>query len=311
MGCNFSPVLPSTEKLASKAIENPAFNIPPLNLKDFNSRQWILLAESKENNWFYDPYSLTEDDDNIVSFDAYISPRPMPAVLDRFNASVTGPYRQKIDCFGNHQWSETFYADKMPDQETFKHPQKPSLEYGWIKIKPKSAMAYIRTRICGRKFIDDANVNYFLYQEGLMAKYKAKEQPNAAKRLPLTEGELMVEEYKKLHPPMNSLKESTPSDEVPGLFYEVVSNKVSLIDSRKNIREIRISSYVLDKEFPKIADYVFRANCETKTYSFAVVGKTSTFQELSGSSESLPNVAFDRTCGDHGTYMKLVLPGSR
>lgn len=305
-GCNFGPVLPSTEKLTSSKLENPAFHMPQLNLKDYQERHWILLAESKDNAWFYDPYSLEEDDDQIISYDAFFAPRRMPSGLKQFNASVTGPYRQKIDCFGNHQWSETFYADKMPAQETFKNPQKPSLEYGWIKIKPKSAMAYIRARICGRKFLDDANVNFFLYQEGRMKFPKAKDDAVTTKKLPLTPGELMVAEYMKRNPLKESDIEAESSGANQAIFYEVINNTITMVDVKENIREMKISSYLLDKDFPKLADYVYKANCSNKTYQFSTQGKTSSFQALSDNPISIANVAFDRICGDHGSYMKLI-----
>jgi hypothetical protein len=307
MGCNFSPVFPTTEKLTSKAIENPAFNIPPLNQNDYKERNWILLAESKGNNWFYNPYSLSEDEDGVISFDAFFAPRNTPPNLDRFNASITGPFLQKIDCFGNHQWSEIFYADKMPDQETFVNPRNPKMEYGWIKIKPKSAMAYIRSRICGRKFIDDRNVNYFLFQEGRMRMPLFRDEDIAGKqKLPLSPGDQMVADYMRRNPSMNADTTSKVSSQPLPLFYEVINNEVVVVDAKKEIREMKVSSYILENDFPRQADYVFRANCQSKTYSFALQGKSAPAQELADSPESLANVAFNRACGDHGNYMKLI-----
>lgn len=282
LGCNLGPPLPSLEKITSSKVENPFFYIPPMNLKDYKDRNWILLAESMENNWFYDPYSLKEDEEGIVTFDAFITPRKIPAGLNRFNATITGPFLQKIDCFSNHQWSEIFYADKMPNQETFVNPRNPKQEYGWIKIKPKSAMAYVRTRICGRKFLDNKNVNYFLFQEGRM---------NIAKD--------------------NLSQRQGPSTQNYPLFYEVINNAVTVIDSKKGIREMQISSYELNKEFPKIADSVFRADCQAMTYRFAMQGKSGPLQELTDSPESLANVAFNRACGDHGSYMKFATQKGR
>ena len=282
LGCNLSPPLPSLEKIAGSKVENPFFHIPPMNLKDYKDRHWILLAESTENNWFYDPYSLNEDEEGIVTFDTFFAPRQTPPGLNRFNALITGPFLQKIDCFSNHQWSEIFYADKMPAQETFVNPRNPKLEYGWIKIKPKSAMAYVRTRVCGRKFLDDKNVNYFLFQEERMQ--------IAKENLPMKQA---------------------PSAQNYPVFYEVINNVVTVVDQNKDIREIRISSYELNKEFPKIADSVFRADCRAKTYRFAVQGKSGSVQELTDSPESLANVAFNRACGDHGSYMKFVTQKGR
>ena len=300
-GCNLSPPLPSSEKIASSKVETPFFHTPPMNLKDYKDRNWILLAESTENNWFYDPYSLSEDEEGIVTFDTFFAPRNTPPALNRFNALITGPFLQKIDCFSNHQWSEIFYADKMLDQETFVNSKNPKLQYGWIKIKPKSAMAYIRARICGRKFLDDKNVNYFLFQEGQMT--VAKEKPSE-KKMPSSPGELMVAEFTK----SSQLNEaqSPPSSSAQNfpVFYEVVNNAVIVIDSKNDVREMRVSSYALNKEFPKIADFIFRANCQNKTYSLSAQGKPVALQELTNSPESLPNVAFNRACGDHGDYMK-------
>lgn len=307
-GCNFSPLLPSTEKIANSKVENPFFNIPPMNQKDYKDRHWILLAESTENNWFYDPYSLREDEEGIVTFDTFFAPRKTPPSLNRFNASITGPFLQKIDCFSNHQWSEIFYADKMPAQETFVNPKNPKLEYGWIKIKPKTAMAYVRTRVCGRKFLDDKNINYFLFQEGQMKFVKVK---LPEKKSPPTPGELMVAEYKKLISSKASLNDENPSSGANPVFYEVINNAVTVIDPKKDIREMQVSSYELNKEFPKLADYVFRADCQAKTYSFAVQGKPPSIQELTDLPESLPNVAFNRACGDHGSYMKSLVTKGR
>jgi hypothetical protein len=300
-GCTLSPVLPSTERIAGSKVENPFFNIPPMNLKDYKDRHWILLAESSENNWFYDPYSLIEDEEGIVTFDTFFAPRKTPPGLNRFNASITGPFLQKIDCFSNYQWSEIFYADKMPAQETFVNTRNPKLEYGWIKIKPKSAMAYVRTRVCGRKFLDDKNVNYFLFQEGQLKVVKVK---LPEKKTPPTPGELMVAEFTKPSQSEETQTSASSSAQSVPVFYEVINNTVTVIDPKKDIREMRVSSYELNKEFPKLADYVFRADCQNKTYSFSVQGKSSPVQELTDSHESLPNVAFNRACGDHGDYMK-------
>jgi hypothetical protein len=112
-GCTFLPRPPDVAKITSPKIENPFFTIPPENLKDFQDRSWILLAESSTRNWFYDPYTLSEDEDGIITFDAFIAPRAKSR-LDRFNPTIVGPYRQKMDCFGNHQWSEIFYAQNIP-----------------------------------------------------------------------------------------------------------------------------------------------------------------------------------------------------
>jgi hypothetical protein len=162
-------------------------------------------------------------------------------------------------------------------------------------------MAYVRTRVCGRKFLDDKNVNYFLFQEGQMKVVKVKPPE---KKTPPTPGELMAAEFTKLNQPEEIQTSVSSSAQSFPVFYEVINNTVTVIDPKKDIREMRVSSYELNKEFPKLADYVFRADCQNKTYSFSVQGKFSPLQDLTDSPESLPNVAFNRVCGDHGDYMK-------
>ena len=73
-GCTFLPQPPDIQKITGPKIENPFFQIPPENLKDYQDRSWILLAESSSKNWFYDPYTLSEDEDGVITFDAFISP---------------------------------------------------------------------------------------------------------------------------------------------------------------------------------------------------------------------------------------------
>lgn len=301
VGCTFLPPVPSTEKILSSKVENPFFHIPPENMGDYQSRTWILLAESSSRAWFYDPYSLTQDKDEIVSYDAFFVPRSDNEILQQFNATMVGPYRQKIDCFSNHQWSEIFYADKMPNQETYKNPQKPNLEYGWIKIKPSTALAYVRTRICGRKFIDDKSINYFLYQEGTM-KY-IPPNPVDSVGAPVKEATKTIASKED---PIIIPDNATVN--VP-IFYDVINNEIRVVDAKKDIRSMRISSYFLNKNLTKKSDYLFTANCQAKTLSFVPLGKPTQFLELDNSKQSLTSVAFDRACGNHGDYMNIVSPG--
>ena len=211
-GCTLSPNLSNTsiDEMMSEKMESPFFFVPPLNLQDYKDRTWILLAESENRKWFYDPYTLSEDEDGVISFDMFNAPRIYKQDLDQFNAMIVGPYLQKIDCFSSNQWSETFYTKNLPAAKVTSTLAKPLNGSGWVKIKPRTAMAYIRTRVCGRKFIDDANVNYFLYQDS-----------------------------------------ETPTAQVTPTFFEVIDNKVVVVDAKKDIREMRIASYTLEKEFPK------------------------------------------------------------
>jgi hypothetical protein len=282
-GCTFLPQPPDIEKITGPKVENPFFQIPPENLKDYQDRSWILLAESSTKNWFYDPYTLKEDEDGVISFDAFIAPRTKYP-LDRFNATIVGPYRQKIDCLGNHQWSEIFYAQNLPPSLMMSQANDPNREYGWIKIRPKTAMAYIRSKICGRKFIDDQNVNYFLYQDGLV---KTPKEKNA---------DPIVQAIDALSPPNPNFP----------TFFEVLNNEVLVVDAKKDVREIKMASYILEKDFPKKADFTFTANCQSNSYSVKIQGKPNIISGNIEGKETLSAVAFNRACGDHGTYMKTI-----
>ena len=287
-GCTFLPQPPDIKKITGPKIENPFFQIPPENLKDYQDRSWILLAESSTRNWFYDPYTLTEDEDGVISYDAFIAPRGKTP-LDRFNATIVGPYRQKMDCLGNHQWSEIFYAQNIPPAVAMSQANDPNREYGWIKIRPKTAMAYVRSKICGRKFIDDQNVNYFLYQDGLVKTQKEKST------------DPIVQAIDALSPPNPNFP----------TFFEVLNNEVLVVDAKKDVREIKISSYILEKDFPKKADFTFTANCSSNTYSVKLQGKANAISGPVEGKETLAAVAFNRTCGDHGAYMKTISRSNR
>ena len=291
------------QKAMNEEVESPFFYIPPLNQKDYESRTWILLAESRSKLWFYDPYTLSEDEDGIISYDAYFSPREKNT-LAPYNATMVGPYRQKIDCFSSNQWSETFYTQNIVSKGPLVGDIKPVNGSGWVKIAPRTAMAYVRTRLCGRKFIDDQNINYFLYQDAPMAmRVTQKEmlmdsegkQPKQA--LPIVKSEKLDGE------------KSLPSK--PPIFYEVINNEVVIIDAKKDVRQLRFSSYLLEKDFPKQTDYVFTANCQSNSYSISPSMNGEKSSGEVGAKDSLMAVAFNRACGDHGDYMKLSTKGGR
>jgi hypothetical protein len=287
-GCTFLPEMPDVDKITGPKVENPFFKIPPENLKDYQDRSWILLAESTTKNWFYDPYTLKEDEDGVISFDALIAPREKTP-LDRFNATIVGPYRQKIDCLGNHQLSEIFYAQNIPPAVAMSQANDPTKEYGWIKIRPKTAMAYIRSKICGRKFIDDQNVNYFLYQDGLVKTPKEKSS------------DPLIQATETFGPPNPNFP----------TFFEVLNNEVLVVDAKNDVREIRIASYILEKDFPKKGDFTFTANCQSNTYSLQAQGKGAVIRGAVEGKETLTAVAFNRACGDHGAYMKTINRSNR
>ncbi|MBU3581006.1 hypothetical protein ICN19_03125 [Polynucleobacter sp. AP-Capit-er-40B-B4] len=307
-GCSNTPRRQDYQAFMDEEVESPFFKVPAVNQKDFADRTWILLAESKTKLWFYDPYTLTEDEEGVVAFDAFFSPREQNN-LQLFNATIVGPYRQKIDCFGNHQWSETLYTKNLVPKDPNAVDIKPVNGSGWVKIKGRTAMAYVRTRVCGRKFIDDQNINYFLFQTNPISLVQARKevirdtaQKNTPSNNPLEA------------PPLASIE--VPSEKTP-VFYEVVNNEVAVIDVKNDVRQMRLSSYLMEKDFPKQADYLFTANCQSNTYSLLVQGASeksggvNVVKENIGAKESLGAVAFNRACDKHGAYMQLINRGAR
>jgi hypothetical protein len=279
--------------MMNEEVESPFFYVPPLNQRDYTDRTWILLAESKTKSWFYDPYSLTEDEDGILTYDAFIAPREK-SNLAAYNATIVGPYRQKMDCFSNNQWSETLYTQNIVSKGPLVGDIKPVNGSGWVKIAPRTAMAYVRSRLCGRKFIDDQNVNYFLYQEGSLPTPIAQKTPEEKfdekenKQLVIAKEEVVLESV----------------NAKPPVFYEVINNEVTILDSKKDIRQLRLSSYVLGKDLIKQEDYSFTANCQEGSYLLSPQGLGTKSGGPIGAKDSMSAVAFNRACGDHGAYMK-------
>ena len=110
-------------------------------------------------------------------------------------------------------------------------------------------------------------------------------------------------------PKEEAVAESTNTK--PPVFYEVINNEVSIIDAKKDIRQLRLSSYLLDKDFAKQANYSFTANCSENTYSMTSQGQGAKLSGTIGAKDSLAAVAFNRACGNHGAYMKLVNRGGK
>jgi hypothetical protein len=300
VGCTSGPMKKNYQSFLNDEIDSPFFYVPALNQKDFADRTWILLAESKSKVWFYDPYTLSEDQDGVINFDAFFSPREKNS-LAPFNATIVGPYHQKIDCFGNNQWSETLYTKNMVAKAPLVGETKPVNGSGWVKIAPRTAMAYVRTRLCGRKFIDDQNVNYFLYQEGALPAPIAQKAPV----------EIFDEKLnKQIALPKEEVVLNT-ADTKPPVFYDVINNEVNVIDTKKDVRQMRLSSYVLGKDLTKQADYIFTANCQEISYSLTTQGQGPKSSEPIGARDSMAAVAFDRACGNHGAYMKLLNKGGK
>lgn len=299
VGCTSGPKRQDYQSFIDEKVDSPFFYVPALNQKDYAERTWILLAESKSKVWFYDPYTLNEDEEGVITFDAFISPREKNA-LAPFNATIVGPYRQKIDCFSNHQWSETLYAKNIQAKAPIVGETKPVNGSGWVNIAPRTAMAFVRTLLCGRKFIDDQNINYFLYQDGALPAPITQKAPvevvdeKQNKQLVIAKQETILE-----------------SDNTkPPVFYDVINNEVSIIDPKKDVRQLRLSSYILGKDLAKQTDYIFTANCQENSYTLVSQGHSVKLGNLVDKA-SLGAVALNRACGNHGSYMKVSNRGAR
>ena len=298
LGCTAGPTRQNYQSMMNEEVESPFFYVPPLNQQDYADRTWILLAESKTKNWFYDPYTLTEDEDGLLTYDAFIAPREK-SNLATYNATMVGPFRQKIDCFSNNQWSETFYTQNIVSKGPLVGDIKPVNGSGWVKITPRTAMAYVRSRLCGRKFIDDQNINYFLYQEGALPA-PTPQKPTA---------EIFDEkENKQLVIAKQDADRELVNAQSP-IFYEVINNEVTIVDTKKEVRQLRLSSYTLGKDLIKQADYSFTANCQENSFTLTTQGQGTKSSGVIGAKDSIAAVAFNRACGDHGAYMKLVNKG--
>lgn len=295
IGCTTGPTARSYQSVMQYPIEAPFFHIPPLNQKDYEDRTWILLAESKTKIWFYDPYSLSEDEGGVISFDSYIAPREKNE-LATYNSTMVGPYLQKIDCFSNYQWSETFYTKDIISAAPLVGESKPVNGYGWLKITPRTAMAYIRSRICGRKFVDNRDINYFLYQDGVLPVPVAQKEPVEVVDAKKSKQQALDNKGSAIDSPNAS----------PPLFYEVINNEVAILDSKKEIRQMKLSAHFLDKDLSKQSDYIFTANCSENAYSMTSQGQVAKSISAISAKDSFGAVAFNRACGNHGAYMKLV-----
>lgn len=332
VGCSNNPRRQDYQAFMDEKVESPFFQVPALNQKDFTDRTWILLAESKNKLWFYEPYTLTEDEEGVVAFDAFFSPREQNN-LQLFNATIVGPYRQKIDCFGNHQWSETLYTKNVVPKDPDAVDIKPVNGSGWVKIKGRTAMAYVRTRVCGRKFIDDQNINYFLFQTSPMSLAQARKEVIRDTAQYQKETQLAKEAEEKSKAQIDATTQKSTTSTIPveppppplvevlpektPVFYEVINNEVVLIDAKNDVRQMKLSSYLMEKDFPKQADYLFTANCQSNTYNLVVQGAVeksgaaNIVKDAIGAKDSMAAVAFNRACDKHGAYMKVINRGAR
>lgn len=291
---------------------SPKVQKPYRNLEAYKSGEWILLAESKSKNWYYDPKTLNAEEGGIVHFSLFWAPRTgaKPTLIkgvdptipanptensnaddekaefsEEFNTGAVGPYVQTIHCPGLHQLSE-IPENGVCDVSHLGGYIPPNLNQGdpecWVPIKPKTAMLVIAGRVCGRPLPLQKTKNYFLYQEG---------------QIPVLTGKQMT--------PSDSNKIN--SDHLnEAVFYEVFNNEYISLDSKNSVREMRVLYEPLAKKGMRTEDLLFKANCQSRTAAFYRPGAANPDLKPVGSPTSLTGVAFDRICGSHDNYMKQV-----
>lgn len=249
---------------------------------------WTLLIQSSTKIWYWDVDTLFEDNSGVISFWSYWTQVLSSGDLNEnslFESKSYGPYIQKIDLTTFSHSSESIVDGRCDlsdaSEDVQNNDRSDSIEC-WRKIKPKTAIAFMMTRVCGRRFTLETQKNYFLFQSD-----------NAT---PSSNGFIGERSSK------NILIE--PSQGVK--FFEVVDNQYLLIDPKKNIREMRIASFYLDKSLSQGEEYVYRASCEEEINSLTLAGKPSVKMEKIGEYNSLSRVAFNRFCSDHGKYVSLV-----
>ena len=67
----------------------------------------------------------------------------------------------------------------------------------------------------------------------------------------------------------------------------------------------------MGKDLAKQGDYIFTANCQENSYVLSPQGQGNKSSGAIGAKDSMSSVAFNRACGDHGSYMKIVSKGTR
>jgi hypothetical protein len=107
------------------------------------------------------------------------------------------------------------------------------------------------------------------------------------------------------------LKDSNVHADGPSKFYDVVNNEYILIDAKRNIRQMRVTSYLLDKNLSSDGDYLYQASCSEKVDRLTKIGQGVVAVGPIGDDISFSGVAFNRICADHNQYMQLVKNFSR
>lgn len=265
----------------------------------FLQGKWILLAQSSSRDWYFDSRTLRENEEGVVQFTSYwilrdnakstqqATENNTQVILDQasdrpIEKGIYGPYLQQIDCSTHAHMTESLidqHCDLKDDPQNSQNTLiRPGAIECWRNVKPKTAIAFIANRVCGRKFPMESAKNYFLFQQDNM--------------------------QSTLNAPKNSIESSAEKQKAN--FYEVINNEYVLVDAKKNIRQMRVSKYRLDKNLSLNEEYVYQANCTEKTDSLGLLGKGMFDMRPVGIATSFSGVAFNRLCADHGRYMRQV-----
>jgi len=269
------------------------------DMNSFFQGKWVLLAQSSTRDWFYDPRTLSENEEGVVQFTSYWNYRDNAKSAQRaaenslqvtsnqevdrpIEKSIYGPYLQKIDCSTHAHMTESLIDGRCDLSDDPQNSQNSLIRPGaiecWRNTKRKVAITFIENRVCGRKFPMERTKNYFLFQQD------------------------------DLQSTINASNDSAESagENHKTNFYEVINNEYVLVDAKKNIRQMRVSKYRLDKNLSLSKEYLYQANCTEKTDNLALPENGFSNMRPVGIATSFSGVAFNRLCADHGRYMRQV-----
>lgn len=406
-GCGslLSPFFPNSADADKKNAQIP--------LKPFTFSDWAYLADSSGLEWFYDPASLKQSAEGVISLEVITKAKGLPwpkigilpnAKVDGLDAIPVGishpanppeiievivepkldpkleqklsppadmgssqmaektvdlkldpklvkkvvpiiflqPALIEIDCTLNvfkAQISEVYapsipFVLVIPGEKTVKSPSKiPEISSSlsdigvskgeWKDIKGRTAMHWVKARLCGRTIFGNTVRYYFLYQEpppikppfkpqlkiltlaGIIAPMKLSyflefnSLYKPIKPEPILPQPLI---FNALYKPIN-LGGSPPP---PPIVFDILYKQI-LIDAKNGNKEMRLISYKLDKLLSDETLWSFRADCQNEKYQMNKLGdKVAGEWQIIGNAISLSGVAFNRACGNHGDYMNTV-----
>jgi len=92
----------------------------------------------------------------------------------------------------------------------------------------------------------------------------------------------------------------------PPVVFDILYKQI-VIDPKNGNKEMRLISYKLDKLLSDEILWSYRADCQNKKYQMNKTGdKVSSEWQNIGHPLSFAGVAFNRVCGNHGDYMNTV-----